>query len=80
MTKTKISIRRLKDFAFTEVPGIAIDVSNKSALEEYLKKPQEQVARSVVTPIALLVDNANRLMERLSELSTRFHQASSVNL
>lgn len=53
------------------VPGITIDVSNKSALEEYFMRIQEQVARAVVAPIALLVDNANRLMGRLSELTDK---------
>jgi hypothetical protein len=51
------------------IPGIQIDVSNKSALEEYFKKIQDQVAHTVITPIALLVDNANRLIERLSGLA-----------
>lgn len=51
------------------VPGVTIDVANKTALEEYFKKIQEQIARTVVTPIALLVENANRLLESLSELT-----------
>jgi hypothetical protein len=54
-----------------KVPGITIDVSHKSALEEYFKKIQEQIARTVVTPIALLVESADRLMERLSELGDK---------
>ena len=54
---------------FEMIPEIAMNLSNKSALEEYFKKIQEQIARTVVTPIALLVENANRLMERLSELT-----------
>lgn len=52
-----------------KVPGIKIDVSNKSALEEYFKKIQEQIALTVVTPIGLLVENANLLMEKMSKLT-----------
>lgn len=53
------------------IPGIQIDVSHKSALEEHVLRLQEQVAHTVVTPVALLVDNANRLMERLSMMADK---------
>src|SRR5271157_11621 len=52
-----------------KVPGVTIDVANKSALEEYFQKIQEQVSDTVVTPIALLIDNANQLIGRLSALA-----------
>ena len=51
------------------VPGMVLDVSSKKALEEYLREIQEQIARTVVNPIALLTDHANRLVEQLSELT-----------
>ncbi len=52
-----------------KVPGVKIDVSNKSTLEEYFSKIQEQIALTVVTPIGLLVENANLLLEKMSGLT-----------
>ncbi|MGD0978036.1 MAG: hypothetical protein ABR962_02725 [Candidatus Bathyarchaeia archaeon] len=54
-----------------KVPGITIDASNKSALEEYFKKIQEEIARMVVTPAAAFVNNANQVMERLSRVTDK---------
>lgn len=54
-----------------KVPGIKLDVSNKSALEEYFTKIREQIALTIVTPIGLLVENANLLLEKMSKLTER---------
>lgn len=54
-----------------KVPGISMDISNKSAMEEYFEKLQEQIARTVVNPVALLTENADRLLNRLSELTAK---------
>ncbi len=54
-----------------KVPGITIDISNKSAMQEYFEKMQEQIARTVVNPIALLTENADRLVNRLSDLTDK---------
>jgi hypothetical protein len=63
-----ISILRL---IVEKVPGITLDISNKSAMQEYFEKMQEQIARTVVNPIALLTENADRLLNRLSELTAK---------
>jgi hypothetical protein len=54
-----------------KVPGITLDISNKSAMQEYFEKMQDQIARTVVNPVALLTENADRLLNRLSELTAK---------
>ena len=54
-----------------KVPGITLDVSNKSALEEYFKKIQDEIGQTIVTPTAAFVNNANQVMERLSKVTDK---------
>jgi|SRR5271157_340447 len=51
-----------------KVPGITLEVSDKSALDLYFKKIQEEISRVVISPTATLVSNANQVMGRLGEL------------
>jgi methyl-accepting chemotaxis protein len=52
-----------------KVPGITIDVANKSALEEYFKIIQKEIAQMVITPAASFFDNANLVAKRLADLT-----------
>jgi hypothetical protein len=49
--------------------GLTIDIVNKTALEEYFKKIQDQISSQIVAPMATLMESADSLMRQLANFA-----------